>query len=59
MDAKDFRGAGLIAIVAVEDALDESFFEFPDGLVEENATLDHLKYQAFQLISHSGLSPSE
>ena len=47
MNAKDLRGAGLVAIGAVENAFDEAFFKFPDGLIEEDAALDHLQYQTF------------
>ena len=47
MNAEDFRGAGLVAIGAVEDALDETLFKFSNGLVEEDAALDHLQYQTF------------
>jgi hypothetical protein len=53
VDSQDFCGARLVAIGAVEDALDEALFEFTDGLVKEDAALDHLQYQTFQLISHS------
>jgi len=42
VNAEKFGGAGLVAVGAIQDALDETFFEFADGLVEEDATLDHL-----------------
>jgi len=47
MNAEEFGGAGLIAIGAVEDAFDEAFFKFTNGLIEEDAALDHLQYQTF------------
>jgi hypothetical protein len=53
VDAKDFRGAGLIAVGAVQDSLDKALFEFPNGLVKKNAALHHLIHEPFQLIFHS------
>jgi len=47
VDAEEFGRAGLIAVGAVEDALDETLFEFTDRLVEQDAALDHLQYQTF------------
>jgi hypothetical protein len=47
MNAEEGSGAGLIAIGAIEDALDKTFFEFADSLVEKDAALDHLQYQTF------------
>ena len=41
MNAENFRGAGLIAVGAFEDALDEALFEFAYGLIEEDAALHH------------------
>jgi len=41
MNAENFRGAGLIAVGALEDAFDEALFEFADGLIEEDAALHH------------------
>jgi hypothetical protein len=34
MNAENLRGAGLVAVGAVKDTLDETFFEFAHGLVE-------------------------
>jgi len=45
VDAEDFRGAGLIAVGTIEDAFDEALFKFADGLIEEDAALDHLQNQ--------------
>jgi hypothetical protein len=52
VNAENFGGAGLIAVGAVHDALDETLFEFPDGLVKKNAALHHLIDEPFQLIFH-------
>ena len=52
MDAKDMRGAGLIAVDAIEHALNEALLEFSNSLVEEDAPLHHLTDQSFQLILH-------
>ena len=59
MNSEDFGGAGLIAVGAFEDALDETLFEFAHGLIEEDAALDHQGNQAFQLISHGRSSATE
>jgi hypothetical protein len=59
VDAKDFRGAGLIAVGAVQDPLDKALFKFPDGLVKKYATLHHLIDEPFQLIFHDGTLRSE
>jgi len=59
MNAQDFCGAGLVAVGAFENALDEALFEFADSLVEEDAALDHQGNQAFQLISHGRSSATE
>lgn len=58
VNAKNFRGARLIAIGALEDALYKTFFEFPDSLIEEDSAFDHQGYKAFQLISH-GHAPQQ
>jgi hypothetical protein len=58
VNAQNFRRARLIAVGAFKDALDETFFEFGDSLIEKDAALDHQGYQAFQLISH-GTLPSK
>jgi hypothetical protein len=52
VNAEHLRGTGLIPIGTVEDALNESFFEFADGLVEEDAAFHHLNDEPFQLIFH-------
>jgi len=52
VDAENFSGARLIAIRAVQDALDKAFFEFPDRLVKKYAALHHLIDKPFQLIFH-------
>jgi len=57
VDAKSLGGAGLVSVVALTDALDETFLEFSDCLFEEDAALHHLGYQAVQLISHVRTPP--
>jgi len=52
VNAEGLRGAGLISVVALKDALDETFLEFFDGFFEQDAALHHLGYQAVQLVSH-------
>lgn len=52
MDAQHFGGAALVAFGAIQDALDEAFFEFADGFIEEYSPLYHLCYQPFQLVLH-------
>jgi hypothetical protein len=42
-----FGGARLITVGAIEDPLDEALLKFANRLIEEDATLDHLQYQAF------------
>ena len=43
VNAENGGGAGLVAVGAIEDALNEAFFKFADRLVEKDATLDHLQ----------------
>ncbi len=52
MDAQDFCGAGLIAVGALEGALDEFLFEFVDSFAEQYAALDHLTDEGFELFFH-------
>lgn len=52
MDAEDLRGAGLVAIGALQDAPYKTLFEFPDGFVKQNAAFDHLSDEPIQLIFH-------
>jgi len=52
VNAKNLGGTGLVAVGAVQDALDESLFEFADGLIKKNSALHHLIDEPFQLILH-------
>ncbi len=52
MDAELFGGAALIAVGALQNVLDETLFEFADGLIKENPAIYHLSDKPFQLISH-------
>jgi hypothetical protein len=42
----------LVAIRAVQNALDETLFEFANGFVKKDSALHHLIDEAFQLIFH-------
>ena len=52
MNAQNSCGLGLVAAGAVQDALDETLFEFAYGFVKQNPALDHLIDEPFQLIFH-------
>jgi len=52
VNAKDSGSTGLVAIGAVQDALDKTLFEFADGFVKQNPALHHLIDEPFQLIFH-------
>ena len=52
MNAEGLRSAGLIAVGALQDALDKALFEFSDSFIEQNPTLYHLGDQSIQLIFH-------
>lgn len=54
VNAQELSGAGLVAGGTVQDALDEAFFEFADGFVEQNSALHHLIDKPFQLVFHVG-----
>jgi len=54
VNAKNFGGAGLVAVRTVQNALDEALFEFTDRFVKENTALHHLVDETFQLIFHDG-----
>ena len=43
VNAENCGGTGLVAVGAIEDALNEALFKFADRLVEKDATLDHLQ----------------
>ena len=52
VNAQKLRRPRLIALNAIQHSLDEAFFEFADGLIEQNAALHHLAHEAFQLVLH-------
>ena len=52
MNAKELRGARLVAVDAVQHALDKPFFELPDCLVKVDSPLYHLVDEPFQLVFH-------
>jgi len=45
-------GARLIAVEAVQHALDKFLFKFVDGFIEMDPALHHLANQCFQLLLH-------
>jgi hypothetical protein len=52
VNAKNLGSAGLVAVGAVQDALDKTLFEFADGLIKKNSAFHHLIDEPFQLIFH-------
>lgn len=58
VNSEQARGAGLVALRPVQNALDEFLFEFVDGFVELYAALHHLSDQRFQLIFHLRTLPT-
>ena len=52
MESQLHRGPRLVAASSIENFFDEAFFKFSNGFVEQNAVLDHLHHQTFQLILH-------
>jgi hypothetical protein len=52
VNAEHLCRAGLVAVGMVEHALDKTFLKFPDGFVEQDSTLNHLRHQTFKLIFH-------
>jgi hypothetical protein len=52
VNPEDYRGAGLVAIGAIQDALDETLFKFPDGLIEQDSPIHHLNNEPLKLIFH-------
>lgn len=52
VDAEHDCGSGLIALDAIEYALDEALLELADSLVKQNAVFHHLINKTFQLILH-------
>src|SRR5579863_247559 len=50
--AENLRGTRLVAVGAVQDALDETLLKFSDGLVEQNAPVHHLNDKPLELIFH-------
>jgi hypothetical protein len=55
MPAQHAGGAALVAVVAVQDLLDEALLELAHGFIEIDAALDELVHQGFQLIFHGCL----
>lgn len=54
MNAQSLCSPGLIAVVAVEDTLDEALLKFLNRFVKKNAPLYHLSDKPVQLVFHVG-----
>jgi len=52
VDSQEFGRPALIAVGSLQNPLDEAFFEFAHGFIEQNSAFHHLSHKAFQLISH-------
>jgi hypothetical protein len=52
VNPQNLRGAAPVAFGVFEDVLDKALFEFPDGLLEQDAVLHHLADEPFQLVLH-------
>jgi len=52
VNAQEPSGSGLISIGTVENPLDEFFLEFVYCFLKQNASLDHLPDECFELIFH-------
>jgi len=52
MNSQKLRGPALIAVGALQNPLDEAFFELSNCFIEQNPAFHHLSHKAFQLISH-------
>jgi hypothetical protein len=52
VNSQNLGGTALIAVGSLQNPLDEAFFEFSHGFIEQNSALHHLSHKAFQLISH-------
>jgi hypothetical protein len=47
VNSQELGGPALIAVGPLENPLDEAFFEFTDGFIEQNSALHHLSHKAF------------
>ena len=54
MNAQSLGRPGLVAVVAVKDALDETLLKFLNGFIEKDAPLYHLSDKSVQLVFHVG-----
>jgi len=52
VDPQDFSGTRLVAVGALEHALDETLLKLTYSLVKEDSTLHHLRHKPFQLVFH-------
>src|SRR5208337_1100706 len=52
VNPQDFGGTGLVAVGALEHALDETLLKLAYSLVKQDSALHHLHHKPFQLISH-------
>jgi hypothetical protein len=54
VNAENLCGARLVAVGAVEDALDEALLELFHGLIEQDSPVYHLGHKPLKLIFHDG-----
>ena len=52
MNAEDLGGAGLVAVGAVQNALDETLLEFSHCFFEQDTPIHHLSDKPVELIFH-------
>jgi hypothetical protein len=52
VDAEELRRPRLVAVRAIQHALDKPFLELPDGFIKEDSPFHHLIDEPFQLIFH-------
>ncbi len=52
VNAENLRGSRLVAVGAVQDALDETLLKFSYGLIKQNTPVHHLNDKPLELIFH-------
>jgi hypothetical protein len=57
VNAEKASGARLVAAGMIHGTFDEAALEFGDRFVKQNAAIDHLADESFQLILHSYVPP--
>jgi len=54
VNAENFGSPGLVAVRAIQNALNETLFKLTDCFVKQNTALYHLVHEPFQLVFHDG-----